>query len=325
MITRRAFLAGASAGATLAAFRGASAAKNGQLLDIVVGFPAGVVTDNIARVIADKLKQAYPAGVIVENKVGAGGRIAVEYVKRAKPDGNTLLLTPCLAMTIYPHVYRKLGYKPLTDFKAVAGIASIDYAITVGPAVPSTVKTLPDFIQWCRADTKRAMYGIPALGSTPHFIGVMLARATEVPFKVIPYNGGAQLIQDLIGGQIPVIIDPLSNALPYHREGRLRILAITGKQRSAFAPDVPTVGELKLGSLTASELFGFYVPAQVPDTRVQALQNELIDAARKAKERLTALEVNAEFMGREALASFSHREFNRWKEIVRASGFTVEN
>lgn len=324
MITRRTLLVRLGMVAALGCFNSVSIAQSTQPLTIVVGFPAGVVTDNIARVIAEELRITHPKGVIVENRAGAGGRIAAEYVKRSKPDGNTILLTPTLVMTIYPHVYSQLGFNPLTDFKPIGGVASMDYAITVGPAVPPSVKTLTDLVEWCRADPARALYGVPAMGSPMHFLGTLLAKATGVPFKPIPYKGGAQLIQDLVGGQIPIAIDPLPNAIQYHQSGRLRILASTGRERSSLVRDVPTVGELKLENLVVREFFGLYAPAQTPTARLQTLQKEVLAASLRAKERLTAIQIDPESMGYEALASFTRDEWTRWKEIVQASGFKVE-
>jgi len=325
MISRRTLLMQAGSAAALGTLSAAVCAQSSKPLTVVVGFPAGVVTDNVARAIAEELRPSYSAGIIVENRVGAGGRIAADYVRRASPDGYTILLTPGFVMTVFPHVYRQLGFDPWSDFKPVAGVASFDYAITVGPAVPASVKTLADLAEWCRADAPtRALYGIPAAGSTPHFIGTLLAKDTGVPFKPVPYKGGAQLIQDLLGGQIPAAIDPLANAIQYHQAGRLRVLAIAGKERSPLLPEVPTVTEMEMDSMAARELFGVFVPSKVPDARVQALEKQLLDASAKARNRFTAMQVNAESLGQAELLTTLHRESDRWKEVVQASGFKAD-
>jgi tripartite-type tricarboxylate transporter receptor subunit TctC len=324
MITRRTLLARASMGATLAALGSSVSAQFAKPLRIIVGFPAGVLTDNVTRALGEELRSSYPAGVIVENKVGAGGRIAAEFVKRADDDGNTILLTPSSILSIYPHVYSKLGYDTLVDFKPVSAVASFDYAITVGPAVPVSVKTLPEFIEWCRQDPTRAKYGIPAAGSTSHFIGTLLAKATNVPFTVVPYKGGAPLIQDVLGGHIPAIIDPVSNALPYHQSGKLRVLAVASSRRSPLLADVPTVVEYKLDSLVAREILAVYVPSKVPAARVQKLHEEIAAAAEKAKGRFAAMLVNPERMNPAELGTFTRVELDRWKTVVAASGFKAE-
>lgn len=321
MSSRRIFLAQTGAATALAALGAPSLAQGSKPLRFIIGFPPGVLTDNVTRLIADGMKGGYPAGAIVENKTGAGGRIAAEFVKRADADGSTLLLTPLFAFTLYPHVYRNLSYDPLKDFKPVTAVASFDYAITVGPSVPASVKTLPEFIQWCREDQKRTQYGIPAAGSTPQFIGDLLARATGVPFSSVAYKGGAPLLQDLIGGQIPVIIDPLPNAFEYHKAGRLRVLAVFTEQRSALLPDVPAISEYKMEQLAARELFAVFVPAAVPDTRVSALRTQLAASVDSVKNGFARMLVNAESMDPSALAAFTQKETERWKSVVQASGF----
>lgn len=324
MISRRTVLAQLGAGATLTALGSTVSAQTAKQLRIVIGFPAGVVTDNVTRTLAEDLRPLYPDGVIVDNKVGAGGRIAADFVKRAPEDGNTILLTPGFVMSIYPHVFSKLGYDALTDFKAVSAVASFDYAISVGPAVPATVKTLPEFIQWCREDESRAKYGIPAAGSTSHFIGTLLAKATNVPFTVVPYKGGAPLIADLLGGHIPAIIDPVSNALPYQQSGKLRTLATTGNKRSPLLPEVPTVVEYKLDSLAAKEVFGVFVSSKVPAARVRKLQEEIAGAVDHSKARFASLLVNPEKMDSAELGAFTRSEYDRWKTVIAASGFKAE-
>lgn len=325
MITRRTLIARTGVAAALVSVGLQSYAQGPKVLRFVIGFPPGVLTDNVTRLIADGLKGSHPAGVIVENKVGAGGRIAAEYVKRADPDGLTVLLTPVFVMSLYPHVYRSMRYDGLKDFKPVAAVAAFDYAISVGPSVPATVKTLPEFIQWCREDSKRTQYGIPAAGSTPQFIGSLLAKATGVPFTPIPYKGGAPLLQDLIGGQIPAIIDPLPNSIEYHKAGRLRILAVVGAQRSPLVPDVPTVAEYKLDQLAARELFAVYVPTQVSDARVAELSSQLAAAVSGSKDGFARMQVTPEFMDAAALGAFTRRDFDRWKSVVEASGFKAED
>jgi tripartite-type tricarboxylate transporter receptor subunit TctC len=322
MITRRTLLA--TAGASLSSFGTASLAQGTRPLTIVIGFPAGVITDNIARLLATKLGRYYPAGVLVDNRVGAGGRIAADYVKRASEDGHTVLIGGGSGMWIYPHVFKKLSYDPLTDFRHVAGIASLDYAITVGPLVPASVKTLQDYVQWCRGDAVRARYGIPAAGSTSHFIGTLLARETGVPFEAVAYKGGAPALQDVVGGHIPAIIDPFSNALQYHQQGRLRVLAITGSQRSPALPDVPTVIEAGLPKLVAKELFSVYAPARVPMARVQKLHDEFAYAVSSSTDGLAKLIVSPEAIGTAELEKMTREELQRWKSIVEASGFKAE-
>jgi tripartite-type tricarboxylate transporter receptor subunit TctC len=324
MISRRTLLSKATASAALAAFGTRATAQDAKPIRMIVGYPAGGVIDNLGRLIADELRRSYPAGVIVENKVGAGGRIAVDLVKRVDDDGHTVLLAPCFVFTIFPHVYRNPGYDALADFKPVAGVASYDYTIAVGPAVPASVKTLPDFIQWVRENPARAQYGVPAPGSPFQFIGTLLARETGIPFTVVPYKGGPPMVQDLLGGQIPAAVEVVANLIQYHKAGRVRILAVAGAHRSPFLPAVPAVGEYKLGSLAASEMIGFYVPANVRPARIQKLYEEVSTAAARAKEKFAAIQLNPESLDTAELDAFTRRDFDRWKGVVQASGFKAE-
>lgn len=321
MPSRRRFIARTGTVLSLAGAGLPCRAQASRPLRFVIGFPPGVLTDNVTRLIADGMRSSHAAGTLVDNRVGAGGRIAAEFVKRADGDGTTLLLTPLFAFTLYPHVYRNLPYDPLRDFKPVAAVASFDYAVTVGPSVPAGVKTLADFIQWCRDDPRRAQYGIPAAGSTPQFIGDLLAKAAGVAFSPVAYKGGAPLLQDLIGGQIPAIIDPLPNAFEYHKTGRLRVLAVFADQRSALLPDVPAISEYRMEQLAARELFAVFVPASVPDLRIAALRVQLAAAVDGARNGFARMLVNPEALDAQALGAFTLRETERWRSVVQASGF----
>lgn len=179
------------------------------------GFPPGGLGDQITRPLLERLKGRWPGAMLLDSKPGAGGRIAADFVKRAAPDGATLLQLPSSPMTIYPHSYgKRLGYDPVADFVAVTPLAAYTLSMTVGPGVPADVKTAADFVRWAKANPDKANYGIPAPGSVPHFVGMMFERAAGVPMKSIPYKGGAPLLQDLMGGQVAVAFNVVSEVLP---------------------------------------------------------------------------------------------------------------
>ena len=179
MPTRRYVLAAGAAG-LLSATAGLIPRANAQAVKkpvhVIVGFPAGGGTDIIARILADRLRGTYAATVLVENKPGAAARLSVEYVKNAEPDGSVMLFTPDFPITVYPHSFRSLNYDPLRDFTPVAPAARSMLTYNVGAGVPESVKTLADFVQWCKANPAKASYGTTAAGGTPHFVGVMLAK-----------------------------------------------------------------------------------------------------------------------------------------------------
>ena len=175
-----------------------------------------------------------------------------------------MVLTPAVAMCLYPHVYKSLSYNPQRDFAPVTTISTTSMLIAIGPLVPSTVKTLADFIAWCRSNPNQSSYGSPGAGSPLHFLGVMLSRAANFEYLHVPFQGTAPSIQSLLGSQIASCISPIGSFVPYVRAGTLRALAMTGAQRSPLLPDVPTVAEAGYPALEFAEWFGIFVPAQCP-------------------------------------------------------------
>ena len=178
---------------------------------------------------------------------------------------------------IYPYVYKKLSYDPFADFTPVTRVCKFPFAVSVGPAVPASVKTLADYMRWCAANPAQALYGIAAAGSGTHFGGVMLSRASGVPLTSVPYKGGAPAVQDLMGGQVPATVNVLGEILPYLGSGKVRILATTGAARSRLTPDVPTVGETFPGYV-AEEWFGAFTSRKAPADRVAKLAAAIQEA-----------------------------------------------
>src|SRR6478609_9110094 len=189
MIDRRQLLAGSAA--SLFATRSAGAQTVKKPVHMIVGFPAGGGTDVTARVLAEGLRGPYASAVLVENKPGASARLAVDYVKNAEPDGSVMLFTPDFPMTLYPHSFKTLSYDPLKDFTAVGPATKSMLSYNIGPAVPASVKTLSDYVQWCKANPDKANYGTTSAGATPHFAGVMLSNESKVTLNPVHYRGGA--------------------------------------------------------------------------------------------------------------------------------------
>ena len=279
MLDRRRLLAG-SAGLLLAgAARPARAQTVKKPVHIIVGFPAGGGTDVTARVLAEGLRGPYASTVLVENKPGASARLAVDYVRNADPDGSVMLFTPDFPMTLYPHSFKSLSYDPLKDFTPVGPATKSMLSYVVGPAVPASVKTLKDFVAWCKANPDKAAYGTTSAGATPHFAGVMFANEAKVAINPVHYRGGAPSLQDVVGGHIAASVNPLSESVPLQKAGTIRILAVTGSKRSQFLPDVPTMKEQGYDVVIESWL-GVFLPPKVPDEIVGALSNALREATR---------------------------------------------
>jgi tripartite-type tricarboxylate transporter receptor subunit TctC len=292
------------------------------------GFPPGGLGDQVTRPLLDRLRGRYPGTMLLDSKPGAGGRIAADFVKRAAPDGTVLLQVPSSPMSIYPHTYgRKLSYDPLTDFVPVTPLASYTLSMTVGPGVPADVKTVADFVRWAKANPDKANYGIPAPGSVPHFVGMMFERSAGVPLKSIPYKGGAPLLQDLMGGQVPVAFNVVSEVLPHLRSGKLRSLAVASPQRWPTLPDVPTLVELGYKDIAAVEFLGWYAPAKTPPEIVRKL-NAAVQEALNTPEMKEVFAQNGLLPLRESPEAFAQRvreEVARWAPIVKATGFTPED
>jgi tripartite-type tricarboxylate transporter receptor subunit TctC len=305
----------------------ARAQTTAKTLRIIVPFPAGGGTDVAARLIADKLRGNYAPAVIVENRVGASGRTGVEAVAHAAPDGTTLLFTPDFLMTVYPHSFKKLGYDPLADFAPIALIARSGLALAAGPALPAQVKTVRQYVDWARANPKQAFYATTAAGGTPHFVGVMLARDAGVALSPVHYKGGAPALQDLMGGQIAVSINPIGELLPQLHGGKVRVLAVTSGKRSKFLPDVPTMAESGLPNIVISPWLGFFAPAKTPADLVKRLANGVTDATQHGEAQIGMLKLGMEPQAMTPLAfrEVLRADLERWGPIVKASGFKAED
>jgi tripartite-type tricarboxylate transporter receptor subunit TctC len=339
MTTRRNFnfkiaLTSASAVLALAASSHLALAQTQTAINkpvkIIVGFPPGGAADSVARLLAIQLGNgqgaAYAPTVIVDNKPGAGGRIGAQAVKAGDADGSQFLLTPASILTIYPHVYKKLGYDSLADFTPVSSVASVTFAFSVSSAVPASVKTVADYVVWAKANPKDANFGSPAAGATPHFVGVMFGRAAGLQLNHVPYKGGAPLVSDLMGGQVQAGVNVLPEVLQHHLAGKLRILAVSSAKRSQFLPNVPTFAESGFKDVTAAEAFSVFVPAKTPADVVAKL-NTAIRTALKAKPLVEGLEkLSFEIEGASSTdyAKTVKVELERWAPVVKASGFSAE-
>ena len=290
---------------------------------LLVGFAAGGSSDLAARIIADKLKDALGVPVIVENKVGAGGRIAAEALKNAPPDGNTLFLTPVVVPVLAPLLYGKLPYDPVKDLQPVTHVANYQLALSAGAVPPA--KTLKELTDWLKANPTKANFGSPAPGSLPHFFGLMVGRTIGVEMQHVAYKGGAPLHTDLIGGQIPVGVDALADCIEQHRGGRLRILATSGKARSPLLPEVPTFRELGY-PIEGDGWTAIYATGGTPKPVIDRLNKALVDVLRQpeVRQKLTNLGFEVTGTSPEELAAIMRADSAKWGPVILASGFKAE-
>ena len=241
-------------------------------LRILVGYAPGGATDRAARIVGDKLAARLGVPVIVENKSGAGGRLAAQQAKATPANQNVLMLANPAVMVVAPLVFKDNGYDAERDFVPVSLVNSYDFALAVSPAMPA--RDLNQLLAWIRANPKQANFGVPATGSLPHFFALMVGEKASVPTQVVGYRGSAPLLNDLLGNQVPIAVDTLDTVLAQHEAGKLRILSVSGAQRSAFAPDIPTFKEAGL-DLAATGWNTFFAPATMPKDKVERLAREI--------------------------------------------------
>lgn len=303
---------------------GLAQAQVDKPIKILVGFPPGGSADMAARLIGERMALELKQPVIIENKPGAGGRIAAEALKNANPDGSTLLLTPVVVPVLAPLVFSKLPYNPSTDFAPVAQIATFQFSLSVNAAHPA--KTVPELISWMKANPAQANFGSPAPGSLPHFFGVMISTGANIDMVHVPFNGGAPLMNAVAGNQVTTGIDALVDQIEMHRAGKTRILATSGAKRSPLLADVPTFIESGLKNVEGAGWLGLYATGKTPAAVINALNAAANKGLTQPELRERFIKVGLEPTGGSAqdLADIMKRDTERWGPVVKASGFKAD-
>lgn len=325
-LSRRHLIQSTSTAALLATLGQRAWAQVLENTKVIAGFAPGGTADIVSRRVADKLQPGYARSAVVENKTGAGGQIAVQFVKNAAPDGTTVLLTPMSMLGIYPHTYKKLPYDPVADLQPVSAAAVFDYGFAVGPMVPASVKNVPDFLAWCKANPTLANFGSPAAGSSPHFIGSLLGRAAGVDLRHVAFRGTQPAVLDMIGGQIAAVSGPTGEFTQHVAAGKCRLLSTSGPKRGKFTPGIPTLQEQGFKDMAFTEWFGFFVPARTPQDVVQRL-NAAIRSALASQDVIDGLALSyLEVMPTSPaqLAAMLKADTELWGPLVKAVGFTPE-
>jgi tripartite-type tricarboxylate transporter receptor subunit TctC len=301
----------------------AQAQIGGEPIRIVFPFAAGGSGDALARLIGEHLRTALGQPVIVENRAGAQGRLGVQAVKTAAPDGKTLLLTPVAPMSVYAHVYKTLAYDAFADFEPVSQVATFDFALAVGAQVPA--KSLKELVEWVKANPAQGSYGTPAAGTLPHFFAVQFARAAGLDLRHVGYRGSAAALTDLVAGQIPIVVTTTSDVLEQHKGGRIRVLATSDAQRSPFLPDLPTFKEAGY-DIQGTGWYGVYLPAKAPADIVERYSKAIVAAVRtpSVRERLLAFGLQPTGTSAADLGRIQRADSELWAPAVKASGFTPE-
>ena len=303
----------------LAGFATLAGAQEGSIR-VVLGFPAGATADILSRLVADHMRQTLGQPVIVENKVGAGGRVANEAVKAARPDGTTLLMTPFATMCIFPHSFGNLRYDPFTDFVPVAHLSDFHSALGVGANVPA--KSLKEYVELVKKNPKMGDYASAAAGSVPHFLGVMLARAAGIELTHVPYKGTAPALQALAAGEIAAAIVLSADINTLVKSGRARALAVSGAARDPLFPEVPTFREQGY-DIEGTGWYAMFAPAGVPKPTLDRLSKAAMAAIHDPglKDKLVAMGLQPTGHAPAELARIMKADYDKWGPVIRASGW----
>ena len=293
-------------------------------IKLIVPFPPGGPTDIVARPLAQMLGESMKQSVIVENKGGAGGSVAADFVAKSPPDGYTIMVGTVGTHAINGSLYRQLPYDMTKDFTPIALVASAPLVIAV-PA-SSNIKTLADLIKEAKAKPDFIAFGTAGNGTPGHLTGALFETATKTKLKHIPYKGSAPAVTDLLGGQIPLMFDPIQSVLPHIQSGKLIALAVTSKTRSPLLPNVPTVAESGYPNFESTAWWAVFGPAKLPENVTNTLTTQVHKIASSAgfREKLGNVGVQPNTNFKESLSNFQTREIAKWAIAVRDSGASLD-
>lgn len=321
-LTRRTFARRAASAAAALALP--ALAQQRGTTRLIVGFPPGGAADVLARALLEPMKAALGTPMIVDNRPGAGGRIAADLVRNAPADGSMLLVSPASIITLAPHLYKSVRYELTRDFLPIAPIARLDLGVYAGPGTPDNLRTLPDVVKWLQGDAAKRSCGITGLGSTPHLAALLLGRAAKVDWQVVPYQGDAPAFVALLAGEIPVCVASLAGGMEHVRAGKLRLLALTSNERSAFMPDVPTLTQSGYDVVVADR-HTLFAPRQTPASVAGPVRASL-DQALGSREVGDVMQ-RMSLQRAAAVADFPAQlkaESESWERAVKAFNISLE-
>lgn len=303
-----------------------SAQTRPSIARIVVGIPPGGPGDLLARTLAERMRESYAPTMLVENKPGAATQLAITAVRNAPADGSQLLLTPSSPLSLYPYTFKQLPYKPEEDFTSVASLGSANHAFAIGPLVPANVRSLADYLAWAKVHPDLASFGSPASGSIPHLQGIAIGHFGDTRLTHVPYKGSTPGVQDMLGGQIGAMSSPLGFFLPLVGGGKVRVLAVSGEQRSRFLPEVPTLREQGI-PLTAREWYGMFMPSKTPTSLIKAASDAITAALADGTVATTMSKFGFEIEAGSGatLAKMLRADTQEWGTVVKRIGFTAES
>lgn len=291
---------------------------------IVIGFPAGGPLDSHARLLADKLQAVLGQPVLIDYKAGAGGTVGAQDVMKSSPDGHTLMLANTGVMVINPALYARLPYSTLRDFVPIARTAMQPLALLVNPQLP--VHSLQELTAYVRERPGQVNYGSAGNGGISHLVPEMFKSSAQLFMVHIPYRGSAPAFTDLMSGQVQFMAESIPQAAVYHKQGKVRALAVTGRERSPALPEVPTVSESGFKDFVVVGFYGFLAPAGTPKEAVEVLSQafKAVLSQPEVRQRMVQQGAAPAFLGADEFRRFLSDEMPRWAEVVKKSGARVD-
>ena len=318
---RRSFMAGC-AGLSMSAIAGDALGESGPLTKMIFPFSAGGGGDTLCRLVAQYAGQLLDRTIIVENRTGGDGLIGIKWVKNANPDGTSILVTTGPTMYLLPMVEAEPSFDLNRDFMAVSLLARFEFGVVTGPAVDA--RDFKQFVAWLKANPSKATFGVPSNGTIPHFTGSKLEQVLGIPLTRVAYRGSAPAITDLIGGHLPFAIATIADAIPQHRAGAVKILAVSSAERSPFLPDVPTLKESGV-DLVADGWYGMWLPAASSQQFAKQLSAAVVASLAKpdVREKLSAIGLIPVGTTPEGLSQELAADTALWQPIVKATGYKI--
>jgi tripartite-type tricarboxylate transporter receptor subunit TctC len=311
-------------GAAAAARTGAALAQTGPLTKIIFPFAAGGSGDTLCRVLAQHISQPLDRNVIVEDRTGGDGLIGIRSVKTAKPDGTTILVTTGPTMYLLPMVETTPSFDRDRDFVPVSLLTRFEFCVVASPVVGA--RDFKDLVAWLKANPDKASFGVPSNGTIPHFTGSRLAEILGIPLTRVAYRGTTPIINDLLGGHLPFAVTTASDAIPQHRGGGIKILAVNSPARSPFLPDVPTLKESGV-DLAYDAWYGMWLPAGSPPDFARQLSGAVaaVLAKPEVKDKLLTIGLVPVGSTPDELAGELAANTAFWQPIVKATGYKITN
>jgi tripartite-type tricarboxylate transporter receptor subunit TctC len=322
-MNRREFIAGCAV-LPLAAKAGDAFGQSGPLTKIIFPFAAGGSGDTLCRILAQQISQSLDRNLIVEDRNGGDGLIAIKIVKNARPDGTTILVTTGPTMYLLPMVETEPSFDTAKDFVPVSLLARFEFCVVAGPAVDA--KDFKGFVAWLKANPDKAAFGVPSNGTIPHFLGSRLQEVLGIPLTRVAYRGTTPIINDMIGSHIPFAVTPVADVVGLHQAGALKVLAVSSAQRSPFLPDVPTLRDNGI-DLVADAWYGMWLPAGSPPEFARRLSAAVsaVLAKSEVKEKLLTMGLIPVGTTSEGLTQELAANTAFWQPIVKATGYKITN